>query len=485
MVDALKLLALFLALVYLPSSDAFRYRKFRSPYNPKLRNALPSEFSYKTMYMTQNVDHFGFDNTQTYQQRYLVSNQFWNDDGGPIFFYTGNEGDIAWFCNNTGFMWDTAPEFKALLVFAEHRYYGESLPYGKDSYANNTMLNYLTAEQAMADFAELIKFIKQTVPGAAKSQVITMGGSYGGMLSAWMRLKYPNLVLGSLAASAPIWQFEGLAPCGSFYEVVQRTFQTGSQQCVDNIAYSWGAMTSLWPVELDFLTKTFDFCKPIESKDDLSNLLDWLAGVYGNMAMVDYPYPASFLEPLPAWPVKEFCKHLSEPLKDKALIAAVAEGVKMYFNYTGQASCINMSEEATGNLGDQGWGYQACTEMVMPMCSNNTNMFYNIDWDFSSYAATCKYEHGVMPRENWISLNYWGKDIKAASNIIFSNGLLDPWSGGGVLESLSPSLVAIQIPSGAHHLDLRGKNPGDPADVIAARQQEKNIMKNWLYGPGR
>lgn len=65
-----------------------------------------------------------------------------------------------------------------------------------------------------------------------------------------------------------------------------------------------------------------------------------------------------------------------------------------------------------------------------------------------------------------------------------SNGLLDPCSGGGVLESLSPSLMAIQIPSGAHHLDLRAQNPGDTAEVRAAREQEKNIMKNWLYGAG-
>ena len=49
---------------------------------------------------------------------------------------------------------------------------------------------------------------------------------------------------------------------------------------------------------------------------------------------------------------------------------------------------------------------------------------------------------------------YGGRKIEAASNIVFSNGLLDPWHGTGVLQNVSDSVIAIIIPEGAHHLDV-------------------------------
>lgn len=39
-----------------------------------------------------------------------------------IFFYVGNESPVEVYVNNTGLMWENAPELGAVLIFAEHRY---------------------------------------------------------------------------------------------------------------------------------------------------------------------------------------------------------------------------------------------------------------------------------------------------------------------------------------------------------------------------
>lgn len=76
---------------------------------------------YETRYFEQRLDHFSFSDLPNFQQRYLLSTEHWTGPQrlGPIFFYCGNEGDIVWFATNTGFVWEIAPQFGAMVVFPE------------------------------------------------------------------------------------------------------------------------------------------------------------------------------------------------------------------------------------------------------------------------------------------------------------------------------------------------------------------------------
>ncbi|KAF2310037.1 hypothetical protein GH714_006264 [Hevea brasiliensis] len=89
----------------------------------------------------------------------------------------------------------------------------------------------------------------------------------------------------------------------------------------------------------------------------------------------------------------------------------------------------------------------------------NNSMFPPDPFILSSRIKQCKSEFGVVPRPHWITTYYGGHDIKLilqrfASNIIFSNGLRDPLSSGGVLQNISDTLLAVYTVNGSHALDL-------------------------------
>ncbi|KAL3530471.1 hypothetical protein ACH5RR_009793, partial [Cinchona calisaya] len=68
-----------------------------------------------------------------------------------------------------------------------------------------------------------------------------------------------------------------------------------------------------------------------------------------------------------------------------------------------------------------------------------------------------------------------------ASNIIFSNGLSDPYSGGGVVEDLSDSLLAVTTTKGSHGLDLYPANKkSDPEWLVTQRNTELHIINGWI-----
>ena len=101
------------------------------------------------------------------------------------------------------------------------------------------------------------------------------------------------------------------------------------------------------------------------------------------------------------------------------------------------------------------------------------------------------------PWSQWLDAYFGRKSLEGYANIIFSNGLLDPWSSAGVYDDMvviepgaytgpwlrnlssSSDVSALILPLGAHHLDLMFSDDDDPPEAPYARRVEYAAIDRW------
>jgi Serine carboxypeptidase S28. len=224
----------------------------------------------------------------------------------------------------------------------------------------------------------------------------------------------------------------------------------------------------------------FGTCDVPTSYIDIYNIGAVIDNALSMMSMVDYPYASSFITPMPAWPVtaatvaaqSEYTAHESDEM---AVIYAMAGAGGIYYNYTGQIDCLDPTAGQDGDIDANGWNVLYCNEIVQPFASNATSSMYPAaEWNETAETEWCYDTYGERPQFNWVFDSYGGSnppvDFMSHSNIIFSNGELDPWRSGGVVMDINDQILTLVIENGAHHLDLRSPNDEDPQSVTDARQ---------------
>ncbi|XP_073291844.1 uncharacterized protein [Primulina huaijiensis] len=431
---------------------------------------------YKTYYYDQTLDHFNYgpESYATFKQRYVIDLKHWggSNSSSPIFAYFGAEESIDIDLTAIGFINDIAPDFKALAVYIEHRFYGNSIPFGtlEEALKNETLRGYFSSAQAIADYAEVLLHVKQNF-SAHNSPIIVVGGSYGGMLASWFRLKYPHIAIGALASSAPILYFDDITPQNGYYSIVTNDFKEVSETCFQTIRESWSEIKRVasTPNGLSILSKKFKTCSQLSNYYELHNFLQLM-----------YASAAQYNDPVTN-PVSRICGGIDGAPEGTDILGRIFAGV---VSYKGDQPCYNTSNPPDQTI--MGWQWQTCSEMVIPIgIDKDTLMIPPSPFNLTQYIEDCKGEYGVPPRPHWVTTYYGGQDIKLVlqrfgSNIIFSNGLKDPYSSGGVLEDISQSIVAVSTTNGSHCLDLVFGMKTDPEWLVMQRKTEIEIFKGWI-----
>jgi len=488
------------------------------PFGPPAPPQFPA--TYEQRFFTQPVTHFNYlqptdanNATSNFQQQFLWYDKYWAGPPAPIVFYTGAEGaGVEYIWPHSGWVVDTlAKNLSALVVFAEHRFFGLSNPGGTPGgfFPDATHLGLLSEAEVLEDYTSLATAIR-TNYSAWDSPLISVGGSLAGELTTWWRIRHPFMVDMGIASSAPILGYFGIAdPFGWNFVVTEAFRGVGGDECVNNMRSGYAATAALAPADV---TSAFNTCTPAtldcHGQQVAGLVMDWAGGA----AESSYPPNANgsavikvcsamsgtgggvaafkqALAPLVpgqclniTWDWE--CPTDSRPSQDDDTDDSHFSPDPAFWGY-----CLSHLDEASTCV--DGWSYQACTTEIHPISANNVTDFFPPE-TVDDRLNDCRFWYGGNLSLDFLAMprSYGQLDLArmaaSTSRLIFSSGSYDPWSAQSVNASLSATLPVVVIDQGAHHSDLGGPmnpvpNPAsDTPSLVAARQFEVDTLNEWV-----
>ncbi|XP_033226746.1 putative serine protease K12H4.7 [Belonocnema kinseyi] len=435
-------------------------------------NRTEKNVPIKEKWITQPLDHFHL-YSREWKMRYLENDNYFNGSG-PIFIMLGGEWQIGEHYLQSGLIHDIGFEHGALMYKTEHRFYGKSIV---SQYTGVEFLKFLNVDQALADVAYFIEFIKEEKNLRDRS-VIVFGCSYAGNMAVWMRLKYPHLVQAAYATGAPV-----LAK-GNFFEymeVVTASYKKHSEECVTEIAKAIKSLEEMLLTEkgLTAIKEQFNFCilPDTSTISGYGTLIKILTNkIVGAVQKNNVSYVCQMMTD----------KSLKTSLQRLAQLNRESEDC-IRANYT-ILVCLMRYEPWHPIISSQRqWLFQTCTEYgYYPTTDSDNSMFGAFNVTLEYHTKHCRDVFGKEYNEHFLSrgikrtnLMYGGKkpDVR---NVLFVNGNRDPWHVLSVLEDLNDSSPSILIDGSSHCTDLGNFQFSDSLNLLFARYRIRQIVGKWI-----
>ena len=355
-------------------------------------------------------------------------------------------------------------------IVIEHRFYGHSLPFGKDAATQH--MQFLSSDQALADAANFIESYNATLPNPG--QWVVFGCSYSSGLAAWFRLKYPHLALAAVCPSGPVQALLNYTQYFGHFQAAAGPSCSAAVQGASN--YIYGLTQS--QTGLDQLTAQFKTCPSLSTTayNNTWYFLNQLMGVVGASDQFNNP---------PDWPLNATCAALTangtSPQAVAASWATLARGSSQCLDVDERLYRIAISAPVTSS--GRSWLWQTCTQFswLKPSYPGTSVFFPNLDLPhLLSYCQNAFGITGMAPRVRDTNVNYGGWNLDS-SNTIFTNGFYDPWHIVSVTSDVpSPSSVQAVTYDAGHCAPLTAATSQDPPSLVAARQAIQTFLTQIL-----
>jgi hypothetical protein len=408
-------------------------------------------------------------------------------NGGPIFLQLGGEGELSTSSVDSYAMTMYGSKQGALLVGLEHRFYSEhSMPKGDLSMES---LQYLSSQQALADAAYFVNVeLKTKYPQYNFEKVVVFGGSYSGALAAWAREKYPGTFLIGVASSAPVHaELDFL----QYLDVVDKALENEfGESCVGAISTATAKAEALLDSDPAKLSTLFSLCKPLTAGDakSVANFFSFLAGTFMGTVQYNGENPN-------APNIRDLCLGMTNvsnsPLEN--LVAITKE-------FNDPDSCLdvdyetmikqlrNITLDPTANVGMRQWTYQTCTQFGYFQTTDSPSQPFGSRVPISFYLDMCNdaFAPGLAPNINFTNAYYGGAEswlTKAnhGTNVIFANGLADPWHALSVYtKPVSDNIAVFTCDVCAHCENMEPYREGLPIGVKEVQGNISATLDAWL-----
>jgi len=455
-----------------------------------------------TQQQEQPLDHFNAFNDVYFNQSYWINTEFVNASCSPslenplhIFLYVCAEETCGVGRTLGGALYGYARQYGAAIVSLQHRFYGDAMPFPDRTPQH---LTALSAIQALADIdwfltSNILPTLNASSVGFHK--IVAFGGSYGGQLAAWLRLKYPHLIHAAVASSGPV--FTGLDFPG-YDDVVGKALgdpiNGGSPQCFNTLSQGFEAVASGFignnasarSASVDALQS----CTALtESPLDPSFAMTSVANIF-----------KSLIQTSGQWFNKDgipsICGNLSASMGIGASpLEALKDFIVQYIKSEWGGGCQSLGYKEfnswISNSSIPGpdyrlWYWQSCTEQGKAQTSlvpGTSSPFSSLGQTAQEFYEQCGEVFGEE-KVGWegaqrfmgFSLAHFGGLNISATRVVFVNGGADPYSAGGIRWSSDPLQPAVFIPGASHCADM-----GEPSsDDSPAMQQAHKAIASYL-----